>query len=258
MVCSKEGKVISMQITGVTDYSFLFQDTSVSSDNVFANTSSMLGEYSMIRSGVYKKLLSAYYTKEIESDTSSASSETEETDSQAKKESTLLKTEATAVAKSVDALDSSKLYKSTGVDEKGNKLYDRDAIKKSINQFVSDYNTFISSAKDSDVLSVSKKALSMAKETASTANMLNKVGITIGSDSKLTVDEKKLDSAKITDLTTLFCGYSSYGDRMSAKASEAARLANSAAYGNSAGTSYNGYGNYSSLGSSYSVMDEYL
>lgn len=245
-----------MNISGVTDYSFLFQDTSTNS--LFGNTGAMLGEYSMIRSGVYKKLLNAYYTKELESESENSSGKTQNANDKTKTEYVNLKNDALELSDSANALDNGKLYEATGVDEQGNKVYDRDAIEKGVKQFVSDYNSFMEQAKESDAMRVSGKALSMAKETASNSKILQDIGITIGNNNTLVLDEKKLKTADISDLTTLFRGNTSYGDEISTKASEAAKLANSAAYSNSAGASYNGYGGYSSLGTSSSVLDQYL
>ena len=81
------------------------------------------------------------------------------------------------------------------------------------------------------------------------AGLLADIGITIGDDNKLKLDETKLGKANVTTINSLFAGSGSYGSSVSARASASARLANSAAYTNTRGTSYTYDGSYSLLGS---------
>lgn len=74
------------------------------------------------------------------------------------------------------------------------------------------------SAGDAESLGVLSKTLNIQKATATNKGLLKSIGITIGKDNKLVVDEEKLNNASISDLTSLFKGSGSYGDSVSKKA----------------------------------------
>jgi flagellar capping protein FliD len=176
-----------------------------------------------------------------------------------------VKSDAEALKDATDALSKKALYKpktdeqgNTLYDEDGNKVYDTDSIKKSVQEFVTAYNSYMDSAGSVENTSVLNKTLSIVKKTASNQNLLKEVGITIGKDNKLTLDEEKLESAHITTLTSLFQGNSSYGDSVSQKAAESYKVANSEAYTNTRASSYTYNGAYSILGTANGTLDKYL
>ncbi len=59
----------------------------------------------------------------------------------------------------------------------------------------------------------------MKNQTATSEALLNKVGITVGDDNTLSVDEEKLKKADSADLKALFGSSSSYSDRIQIQAS---------------------------------------
>lgn len=254
-------------ISGMNDYSFLFTSSSSSGNNLasltnslFSGTSnSMLGDYAMIKSGAYKKLLTAYYkTQENDSDSTSTDKTTQkEQTSEETNKYLAVKNQATDLKTSSDALNDYSLYKGTA-GEDGTITYDRDAIKKAVSSFVSDYNSLISSSTKVDSTSVLSKTLSLVKETSSNQKLLNSIGITIGQDNKLVLDEEKLNSADINKISSLFKGSGSYGNVVSSKASEIARQANSNAYGSTKASSYSQSGSYSVMGNTNSMLDQLL
>jgi hypothetical protein len=87
--------------------------------------------------------------------------------------------------------------------------------------------------------------------------MLSDIGVTIGENNKLVVDEDKLASADVSTVSSLFQGSGSYGNRIQTLARDSYQIANSAAYsGNS--SSYTQSGGYALLGSTNGVLDRYL
>jgi len=221
--------------------------------------SNMLGDYSMIKSGAYKKLLNSYYKTQSENVESSDKTDGEDTSSK-KAAGTLLnvKSDAEDLKSAVDALNNPSLYKPTGKDENGKEVYDKDKIKETLQNFVDTYNSYIDSAGDVDDTSVLRTALNVVKRTSSNRGLLSEIGISVDKDNKLKLDEKKLSDAHLTTMSSLFEGYGSYGNNISRKASESYQLANSAAYTNKHGSSYTYSGAYSILGSSSSLLDKYL
>lgn len=250
-------------MSSINSYGFLFNSMSNTNNNTsfFAN-SSLLGDYSMIKSGAYKKLLTAYYKKQDSSDSESTESEKTKdisaADSDEKAKLLSVKSNASSLKEAADALSKSALYRSTGKDEDGKATYDTDKIKSAVKDYVSAYNSFIDSSSNVDSTSVLSKTLSVVKSTASNKGLLKDVGITIGSNNKLVLDEEKLSKASVSTLSALFKGSGSYGDTVSQRASESYKLANSASYTGTKASSYTYNGSYSVMGSTNNVLDEFL
>lgn len=246
-------------MSSITDYSFLFQSTSNTNNSPFFSNTSLLGDYSMIKSGVYKKLLTAYYDQTDTKETDSSDNSTKDVaDSTEKAKLLNTKSDAATLKEAADALSASSLYRSTGKDEAGNAEYDREKITTAVKDYVSAYNEYLDSSSNVESTTVLNKTLSMVKKTARNENLLKEVGITVGADNKLVLDEEKLSKASVSTLSSLFSGNSSYGDEISEMASESYRLANSAAYTNNNASSYTYTGNYSSLGSTSNMLDTLL
>ncbi|MDO5574171.1 MAG: hypothetical protein Q4G60_09385 [bacterium] len=211
-------------LTSTWDYSSLFSSLSSSGSNSSTSStgSSMyLSDYASIKNGSYSKLLKAYYAK---NDTSSTAKTSDEIEESAKTNSTI-STDAKALKSSADALiatGSNSVFNMKEMkDENGNKKtdYDYDAIYKAVKSFADNYNNLVSSAGDSDSNSVLRKTLSITNGTKKNANLLSQVGVSIGEDNKLTVDEKTLKAANINDLKALFSGVGSYAYNVSSTAS---------------------------------------
>ncbi len=229
-----------------------------SGTSFFGGMSNMLGDYSMIKSGAYKKLLNSYYKTQSENVTSS--DETDEEDTSSKATGTLLnvRSDAESLKSAVDALNDPSLYKPTGKDEDGKDIYDTDKIKEALQSFVDTYNSYVDSAGKVDNKSVLRTALNVVNRTSSNKGLLSDIGISVDKDNKLKLDEEKFSKAYLTTVSSLFEGYGSYGNSISQKASESYKLANSAAYTNKHGASYTYNGAYSILGSSSNALDKYL
>ena len=191
------------------------------STNRTLNTSSnslgsLLGDYASIKNGSYGKLLKNYYAKQSKADSTDSSKDS----ASSKKKTEMSKVKSEASALSEDASDlyaDSSLFKEkyiTKTDDDGNKTtvkdYDRDSIKKKVKAFVDSYNSLIDTAADLEDTSILRPALNTTKRTQANSKMLDKVGIAIGKDNKLSIDEDKLNSSSINDLKSLFSGRSSY------------------------------------------------
>ncbi len=215
-----------------TDYSYLFPN---------ATDGINLSDYALIKSGSYGKLLKAYYAKQDETDATASEDAT--------KKSSQMKAAADSLKQSAAALGRASLWEkkktvtkdeATGAEtEKGD--YDYEAITKAVNAFVKDYNAVISLAGDSDTKDVLRNAAWMTGMTDTMEKLLSDVGISLGEDNKLSLDEDKLKKANINTLKTLFTGYGSFADKV---ASKAGTIGNAAA--RVAGT-YNSRGTYTNV-----------
>ena len=244
--------------------STLFSPQNQNSTNYMSNLAGLCGDYNMIRSGSYHKLLRAYYEKDSSAEKESGKTDTvsHKTAGAESKKMSLLKSDAKDLEKSADALTvtgKKSLFEKkeiTAEDKEGNKTttldYDRNAIGKAVAAFAEDYNALADAGKKSSSLTVLNKGMQMSKLTARNRKALAEAGITITSENKLSVDKDKLASADISKLKRLFEGSDSYAARVSDKAEEIAEAAKREATKSSSlytknGSYYNSSNYYSSM-----------
>ncbi len=199
---------------GSDSVSSLFSSTSST------GTSGILSDFYSIRNGSYKKLLRAYYSLD-KGDSSSKSSTT------TKKTTTSTATDSTktlsSIKSSTDELKASadKLLK-TGTKSLFNMKdgeYDVDAIYSAVKSFVEDYNDVIDATEESNTKNIATNSASMITSTMANSKMLSKIGITMETDGKLTLDKTEFMKADMNKVKSLFNGSGSYGYQISAKAS---------------------------------------
>ncbi|MGN0437469.1 MAG: flagellar filament capping protein FliD [Lachnospiraceae bacterium] len=186
-----------------------------------------LGDYAAIKNGSYGKLVKAYYKNQSEAETGNTGNKTD-----FKQNLTATKANAESLKKASDALMNADLWKKKSISSKDETTgetkttndYDWESITKAVKSFADSYNSVLTKTADSTNKNVLRNGVSMVQTTNRTvANMLGKVGITIGEDNKLSVDEEKLKKADISDLKTLFSGQGSFADQIATKASAIAR-----------------------------------
>jgi len=211
--------------------SFFSSNFGTSSTNN-SSSSSGLGDYAMIRSGAYKKLLNAYYDKN--STTKTSSNEVSKEEKQATIELTDTKTDATALNKAATTL-------------KSTDFSNRDTVAKNVKSFVDAYNDTIDSTSEVDTKTILRKTLWMIGDTKASSNLLKDAGITIGSDNKLSLNADTLKAADTTTIKTLFSGANSFADKVGNKASDLVNLSNNALKASSTGGMYTNSGDYSSI-----------
>lgn len=215
------------------DYSYLFSNMSSSRSGSSLGNLNFLSDYASIKNGSYGKLMKAYYNKGKDA------TGTVGTDN-AKKLSTSLSTDS---AKTLAAIDSSadklkesadalinkgkdSLFKEKDVTVKNEdgtttttKEYDMDAIYNSVSSFVKNYNSLLDSVNKSDSTSVIKATSNMTNITKIYSKTLEKVGITVGSDNKLSIDAEKFKAADISSLKSIFNDSPSFAYSISSQAS---------------------------------------
>ena len=203
-----------------------------STDNT--SSSGEIGNYAMIRSGAYKKLLNAYYDK---NNSTTSSTEESEEEKQAKIGLNDTKTDATTLNKAATTL-------------KNTDFSNSDTVAKNVQSFIDAYNDTIDTASEVDTKSILHKTLWMIGNTNASSNLLKDVGITIGSDNKLSLNKETLKTADTTTIKALFSGTNSFADKVSIKASDIVSLANNALKTSSTASIYTNSGDYSSINTS--------
>ncbi len=214
-------------ITGTSGTSLFDSMFGTSSSTSTSSSGISLSDYALLRSGAYKKLISAYYA---ESD-SSAKTETEVKAEKLNLQS--IQTEAKSLAKSASAL-SSATY-----DEDG-----REEIVKNIKSLVENYNSMLDAADEVEDTTVLRNMVWLTKQTEANSDLLSEVGITIGEGNSLSIDEDKLSSANLSTLKTLFYGSNSYASYIMQKGSQIYSAAAGVLNASKTGSAYTSSGKY--------------
>ncbi len=190
--------------------------------------SSALGDYSLIQSGAYKKLLNAYYGR----NNNSTKTVTEEDKAEMIKLNTA-NSDASALNSSVSKLMGINISEDN-----------RENLKESLKSVVENYNSVIDSASEVDTTSVLRQALWMTQGTAANAGMLEDLGVSVGENNKLTFDEEKFHKADLSTMKSMFSGNTSFMGRLASRSSQIASAAqNSLSGGRNTGV-YNGRGSF--------------
>ena len=169
--------------------------------------------YNLIKNGSYSKLMRKYYSNQASESTDGAT---------ANKNAMVNRDNAASLVDSASELKKYSLWsKVDKTDKDGNtaKEYDTDKIAKAVSSFVKNYNSLVSSTADSSSRYVLNSASNMVNYTRANADLLKKIGISVGSDNKLTVDEDKLKASDMAVVKSVFKDSGSFGQTISAKAS---------------------------------------
>ena len=109
----------------------------------------------------------------------------------------------------------------------GSTEFFKDAEKSvsAIKNFAESYNSTLDTLADSENTSALEKGVQMVNSTKAYARTLNRIGISVGSDNRLSVDEDKLKAASPLTMKSLFSGSYSLANRIADKASYIHRTA---------------------------------
>ena len=106
----------------------------------------------------------------------------------------------------------------TDKDGKVSYEYDTDKIYKAVSDFVDSYNKMLKEGGDSNTNNILRSTKSMVNLTKANSNMLSKVGITIGTDNKLSIDETAFKKADMNTVKSLFHTTGGFGYQTSVQA----------------------------------------
>lgn len=227
-------------ITFNNNYNVSTLFSSLNTNKTNSGIYSSLSELSSIRSGSYRKLLNKYYSsdsdtqKKLKSVSSSLSTSKSSTETLAN-----VRKSAEAVKTSVNAL-TDKSAQSVFAEKDGE--YDKDRIYDAVSNFVSSYNNLIGKASDSGSSSIDNTLKNMTNNAKANSKMLGNIGISIGSDNKLTLDKDAFMKADMNKVKSMLGSTGSFGYQAGTSASMIDYAAqNEAAKSNT----YTSVGNYS-------------
>lgn len=183
--------------------------------------------YAAIKNGSYGKLVKAYYADSAKSAKESndlASSAKSTSASKAKAAQDVDKTGLTTLKKNANELKSS--AEALGKDElwkgKDGKV-DMTAVAGAVKSFANDYNKVIDQSSKVNSKEVAQDVKFMTGMTDTFKKVLGRIGVTVGDDGKMSVDEEALKKADIATVRSLFEGNATYGEQIADKANSIAK-----------------------------------
>lgn len=255
------------------DYSYLFNSMNTSGSNSGSGSNLFnainLSDYSSIKTGAYGKLLKAYYA-ETAVDKVDSSKDTDTKKNILKQDTDVEKLTAVSgsastledsadklISRGADSLFKEKELTVKGADGKETKEmgYDTDAIYKAVKDFADKYNSFMKSVDDSASTKLDQERDDLSVLVTDYSQALKDVGVTVNKDKMLSVDEKTLKAADISDLTNLFNGNASFTYKVSKKVAAIGATANSEA---NTMKNYTTTGNYDQAFSTGNLMDSLI
>ena len=200
-----------------------------------------LANYAAIKNGSYGKLVKAYYSdsdKSTESAAKATSNSTSAKKAAVKEEVdktglTTLKKDANELKSSAEALAKDDLWKTT--DGKT----DMTKVASAVKDFANNYNKVIDQASKVSSKEVAQDLKFMTGMTDTFSKVLGKIGITVGEDGKMSVDEDALKKADVATAKSLFNGNATYGSQIADKANNISKDADmsTSVYGSDASVS---------------------
>lgn len=186
-----------------TDYTSLFNSLPKTSESSGGGLTNLATEFNSIRSGSYGKLLSAYYKKMNSGDSATKAIQKENENRK------LVGGNASSLKSAAKTLSKMNFAEAS----------EEDSLK-AIKDFVSSYNSVIDTADDVNSKSILRNAVWMTNITQKSSGLLNELGISVGKDNKLTLDETKWANANNSTKTALFNGRQGFAEKMIYKANQ--------------------------------------
>ena len=226
-----------------------------------SSLATIASDFNTIRTGSYGKLMNAYYGKNTAS-TSKASSDSAKTASKIESErntTNLSNTKAkagdlrSAAAKLTTTESDKSLFEKKDIKNADGTVtndYDRDAIFSAVSDFAKSYNSAIDAGSSSSSKTITNAVDAMNQTSSIMKKSLSNIGISVGTDGKLSVDEATFKKADMNKVKTLFNGSSSYAANVSSTASRIESTASNQ-ISQAASSSYN-YGSNASYSGSVS------
>lgn len=254
---------IRINVNARQDYSYLFQSMTTSRGNSLGNLN-FLSDYASIKNGSYGKLMKAYYAKDAADKAASTGKDTEtkkksiSTAADSAKTLSEIEKAADTMKESADSLlvkGSKSVFRKKNEKATVSEEYDTDAIYKAVSGFVTDYNDLLGKTSAASSKNLQSKADTLAAVTIANAKLLSRVGITVNSDSSLSLDEKAFKKSDMGTVKNLFGTTGAYGYKVSAQAS---MIDYTAAKESTRSNTYTANGTYSNVYSAGNILNSFF
>lgn len=254
---------IRINVNARQDYSYLFQSMTTSRGNSLGNLN-FLSDYASIKNGSYGKLMKAYYAKDAADKAASTGKDTEtkkksiSTAADSAKTLSEIEKAADTMKESADSLlvkGSKSVFQKKNEKTTASEEYDTDAIYKAVSGFVTDYNDLLGKTSAASSKNLQSKADTLAAVTSANAKLLSRVGITVNSDSSLSLDEEAFKKSDMGTVKNLFGTTGAYGYKVSAQAS---MIDYTAAKESTRSNTYTANGTYSNVYSAGNILNSFF
>lgn len=112
-----------------------------------------------------------------------------------------------SLMESIESLKGADLYTTNNAN--GDAVFNRDGVKTELGKFVEFYNKTIEAAKKSGVSGVNSNLTTLLQKTAQYTKSLSEMGITVGSEGKLSLNKSVFDNAAEDKIKTNLTSYAS-------------------------------------------------
>ena len=224
--------------------------------------SASIMDYNMVKSGNYLRLMKSYFAKTDADEFRKAFGNSKTGSNSVSKDS------ASTLSNMKDATDAlgdaatelvrgTAFNKVTETDENGKTVstYDTDKIYKAVKSFADNYNRVVKAADGVNSSSIKNATINMINYTQKNSSALSNLGITIGSDYQLTIDESKFKAADMSKVKSMFHGSGSYANNVS---SQASMIGYKTGTETSKSNTYTSSGSFSSTYSSGAMWDSFF
>lgn len=211
---------------------------SVSNNSGFYAMTSLLSDYQSLKSGSYGKLVKAYYAKQAEDEAGTVSKKKNDKNTS----STSTAEDSTKTLSNIQTATDALYETAESLRKEARSAEGMDELYKTASQFVTDYNKTVDAATKSETKNIKSNLKDMMNATSVNKKLLGNIGITVGEDNKLTIDEKKFKDGSLSTAKTLFDGAGSYAYNVSL---EASMINSNADYEASKANTYNTEGGFS-------------
>jgi len=222
-----------------------FGNTNQTTNNSMFSVS--LSDWSMIKGGTYKKLMNAYYNADTSNTVSSAGDKNSA--GSISKDVGVAGNDAGVLVKAIDKLSAKvkEIASQNESSDESSKSRLMDELYKAVSEYVDAYNNMLESVPKVDNNSMLRNELLITRSTTANSKLLDKIGVEIGSDNSLSVDEKTFKQANMSDISTLFGIRGSYISGVSTKALMIGNSASAMIATSSKAYTYTNKGTYSNL-----------
>lgn len=124
--------------------------------------------------------------------------------------------------------DAANLSKSASVLASASKadFEDKDKLLSNVKNFVEDYNTTVDSLQKSESVDALKKGVYMTNTAKAYSSALGRIGLRVGTDNKITLNEDTLKNADTNAVKSLLGGTYSFTSKAAGKANQISKAAN--------------------------------
>lgn len=218
-------------------------------------SASNFGDLALIKSGVYTKMMRSYISKmtdDSDSGTSTRKTTNSEFRNMVSEKLEQIRTKETPTVqdtenKALSSVKSTSKSLETASKELSGMDFDqstREELFTAAKSFVSSYNSLLTSAGKTDNVSVTQSVTWMKNDTKAHEKLLGKIGVTIGKDGSLALDEEKFKAANLSDIRLQMSGSSSIVGKTAQRATGLVNLASNQISYKSGSSLYSSQGIY--------------